>query len=214
VVPKLPAHFSALGMLMADLRHDYVRTYYRPLAEADFTAVARLFAELEEQAGALLVSEGVRADAVTYQRFLDLRYVGQEFAVQTPVAAAEIAAADQATLRQRYDDLHDRRYGHHAASEAVEVVNLRLTARGRRERPTFPPLVAAGGDPLVGRRPVVLDDPRQPVDCPIYDRDRLAPGQAIEGPAIVEEYASTTVLLPGDIARPAPSGELIVTLTG
>jgi N-methylhydantoinase A len=214
VVPKLPAHFSALGMLMADLRHDYVRTYYRPLAETDFAAISRLFAELEDQAGALLVSEGVRAEAVAYQRFLDLRYVGQEFAVQTPVAAAEIAAADQPTIRQRYDDLHDRRYGHHAASEAVEVVNLRLTARGRRERPTFPPLVAAGGDPLVGRRPVVLDDPRGPIDCPIYDRDRLTPGQAIEGPAIVEEYASTTVLLPGDVARPAPSGELIVAVGG
>ena len=109
--------------------------------------------------------------------------------------------------------MHDRRYGHHAANEAVELVNLRLTARGRRERPTFPPL-AATGDPLVGRCPVVLDDPRQPIDCPIYDRDRLAPCQAVDGPAIVEEYASTTVLLPGDVARPSPSGELIVAVGG
>src|SRR5439155_22203822 len=62
VVPRLPAHFSALGMLMADLRHDYVRTIYRPLADADFAAIDRLFAELEEQAGALLVSEGARPD--------------------------------------------------------------------------------------------------------------------------------------------------------
>jgi len=214
VVPRLPAHFSALGMLLADLRHDYVRTYYRPLAEADFAAMDRLFAELEEQAGRLLVSEGARPAAIAYQRFLDLRYVGQEFAVQTPVAADEVAAADQATIRRRYDELHDRRYGHHATSEPVEIVNLRLTARGRRERPAVPPLAAAGGDPLVGRRPVVLDDPRRPVECPIYDRERLPAGRAVEGPAIVEEYASTTVLLPGDVARPAESGELIVQVGG
>ncbi len=214
VVPRLPAHFSALGMLLADLRHDYVRTYYRPLAEADFAAIDRLFAELEEQAGRLLVSEGARPAALAYQRFLDLRYVGQEFAVQTPVAADEVAAGDPATIRRRYDELHDRRYGHHATSEPVEIVNLRLTARGRRERPAFPPLAAAGGDPLVGRRPVVLDDPRRPVDCPIYDRERLPAGRTVEGPAIVEEYASTTVLLPGDVARPAESGELVIHVGG
>jgi N-methylhydantoinase A len=210
VVPRLPAHFSALGMLMADLRHDYVRTYYRPLAEADLDAVEAIFAELIDHARPLLASEGVRPAAMRFERYLDVRYVGQEFTIQTPTSVVEVTGADQQAIRQTFDAIHDRRFGHHASEEPVEIVNVRLTARGRRERPRFPPLLVTDRDPCVGHRPVYLDDWRRPVDCPVYDRDRLAPGREVVGPAVIEEYASTTVLFPGDVASPVQSGELIV----
>ncbi len=212
VVPRLPAHFSALGMLLADLRHDYVRTYYRPLAETDFAAVAAICADLIAHARDLLASEGVRPDAMRFERFLDVRYVGQEFTIQTPVPADEIAAGDRAAIRARYDAIHDRRYGHQAADEPVEVVNVRLTARGARARPAFGALAPVAGDPLAGHRAVYFADARAPVDCPIYDRDRLAPDAPIAGPALIEEYASTTILFPGDVARAAPTGELLVRI--
>ncbi|HLH26138.1 MAG TPA: hydantoinase/oxoprolinase family protein [Chloroflexota bacterium] len=214
VVPRLPAHFSALGMLMADLRHDYVRTYYRPLAESDFAAIQAICDELIAHGRALLADEGVRPAAMRFERYLDVRYVGQEFSIQTPVTEAELAAGDQAAIRARFDAIHDRRYGHQAADEPVEIVNVRLTARGARERPAVGAVAPAVGDPRVGTRPVVLDDPARPVDCPIYDRDRLRPGVPVSGPAIVEEYASTTLLFPGDVARAAPTGELIISIGG
>jgi N-methylhydantoinase A len=212
VVPRLPAHFSALGMLMADLRHDYVRTYYRPLAESDFAAIGAICAELVEHGRQLLLSEGVRPQAMTFERYLDIRYIGQEFTIQTPVLPEELAADDRSAIRARFDGIHDRRYGHQAADEPVEVVNVRLTARGARERPAFAAQATGEGDPLVGHRDVYLDDPRAPVRCPIYDRDRLRPGVPVAGPALVEEYASTTLLFPGDVARAADTGELLVTI--
>jgi N-methylhydantoinase A len=108
--------------------------------------------------------------------------------------------------------LHDRRYGHQAVNEPVEVVNLRLTVNGRRERLTFPRIASGAGEALFARNPVVLDDPEHPVECPVYDRDTLPPGSKVEGPAIIWEYASTTVLLAGDAMTVADGGEMIVTI--
>jgi len=210
IVPRLPAHFSALGMLLTDLRHDYVRTYYKPLDECDFGEIQAIFGELIEQGRRVLTEEGMAGDAITFQRFLDIRYIGQEFWIQTPVDEVLLHAGDRPAIRRIYDELHDRHYGHRATEEPVEVVNVRVTATGRGKHPQFPPLTPAAGDPLVGYREVFLDDASRPVRCPIYDRDRLPPGQEVAGPAIIEEYASTTLLFAGDTARAAATGELIV----
>ncbi|MDE3074351.1 MAG: hydantoinase/oxoprolinase family protein [Chloroflexota bacterium] len=214
IVPRLPAHFSALGMLLTDLRHDYVRTYYKPLLESDLSEIERIFSELIEQGREVLREERVAPGAMAFHRFLDIRYIGQEFWIQTPVEASELLAGNHEAIRRTFDELHDRRYGHQATEEPVEVVNARVTAEGRNERPSFPPLGGSAADPLAGHRQVYLDDPRQPVSCPIYDRDLLAAGREISGPAIIEEYASTTLLFPGDRAVAAESGDLIIHVGG
>lgn len=207
VIPRVPGHFSALGMLLADLRHDYVRTYYKPLQDADFAEIERIFDSMTDEGQSLLASEGVAPEAMTFNRFLDVRYVGQEFSIPTP-----IEALDRARIRATFDEIHDRRYGHAAANEPVEVVNVRLTALGRRERSHFPALATGGGDALIARRDIVLDDPDRPVSCPIYDRDLLAPGQQVDGPAVIWEYASTTLLFSGDRLRMAETGEMIIEI--
>ncbi|HLG72436.1 MAG TPA: hydantoinase/oxoprolinase family protein, partial [Chloroflexota bacterium] len=207
VVPRVPGHFSALGMLLADLRHDYVRTYYKPLLETDWAEIERIFGGMIEEGRGLLAHEGVGDNAMTFNRFLDVRYVGQEFSIPTPVEAL-----DPERIRATFDEIHDRRYGHAAANEPVEVVNVRLTALGRRERPSFPALSASGQDAFIARRDVVFDDPERPLSCPIYDRDLLAPGQQVEGPCVVWEYASTTLLFPGDHLTMAPTGEMIIDI--
>ncbi len=214
IVPRLPAHFSALGMLMADLRHDYVRTYYRPLAEADFGEMRAILAELTEGGRRILLGEGTRPEAINFHRFLDMRYVGQEFCIQVPIAEGEVATADRTAIRKRFDEIHDRRYGHQAQDEPVEIVNIRVTAKGARERPVFPRLSFEEKDPLQGYRPVYLEDARTSVECPIYDRALLPPGREVVGPAIIEEYASTTVLHPGDVARAIETGELLIRIGG
>jgi len=207
VIPRVPGHFSALGMLLADLRHDYVRTYYKPLLETDFGDIERIFGSMIDDGRALLANEGVAADAMTFNRFLDVRYVGQEFSIPTP-----IDVLDSERIRAAFDDIHDRRYGHAAANEPVEVVNVRLTALGRRERSHFPALASGGGDALIARRDVVFDDPERLVSCSIYERDLLAPGQEVSGPAVIWEYASTTLLFAGDRLRMAETGEMIVEM--
>ena len=212
IIPRVPGHFSAFGMLMADLRHDYVRTYYKPLLDCDFADVSRVFDEMIADGKALLGEEGTAPEAMAVQRFLDIRYVGQEFPIQTPIAAEELASGDVTVIRKAFDTIHDRRFGHQAVNEPIEVVNLRLTATGRRERLTFPRIASGGGDALFQRNQVVLDDPEHPVECPVYDREKLQPGEIVEGPAVVWEYASTTVLLAGDIMTVAPDGELIIQI--
>ncbi|HEY2593213.1 MAG TPA: hydantoinase/oxoprolinase family protein [Chloroflexota bacterium] len=214
VIPNLPAHFSALGMLMTDIRHDYVRTYYRHLLESDFGELERIYAELIAAAQATLVDEGVDEEGRSYQRSMDLRYVGQEFWLQIPVSEAEVRGADVGAIRRRFDEVHDRRFGHAAQDEPLELVNVRLTARGARPRITFPSVRGDRASAQVGSRPIYLDDPSRQVECPIYRRERLAPGVRVVGPSVIEEYASTTVLFDGDSAETAETGELIVEVAG
>jgi N-methylhydantoinase A len=201
-------------MLMANLRHDYVRTYYKPLAASDFTEIAGVFDEMIAGGRRLLIEEGTIPEAVHVQRFLDLRYPGQEFPIQTPVGSEVVATADIASMRASFDELHDRRYGHQAVDEPIEIVNLRVTVTGRRERAHFARLTSGDGDAEIARSEVVLGDANVPVECSIYDRDLLGPGATVRGPAIVWEYASTTVLFEGDELTVAESGELLIRIGG
>jgi N-methylhydantoinase A len=214
IVPNLPAHFSALGMLMADVRQDYVRTYYRPLVEADYPQLAMIYAELLADGDATLDSAGVEQSARSFLYWMDLRYVGQEFWLQVPVTASEIQDADGTSIHRRFTELHDHRFGHAAPDEPLELVNVRLTAIGTRPKIAFPNLPADEANAMIGRRPIYLDDAAQTIDCAVYRRDLLRPGIEIEGPAVVEEYASTTVLFGGDKLTIAPTGELIIQVRG
>ena len=143
IVPNLPAHFSALGMLLADVRQDYVRTYYKPLLEADYTDLERIYAELLQDGHATLDNAGVEPAARSFQHWLDLRYIGQEFWLQIPVTDAEIRQGDAQTIHRRFSQIHDHRFGHAAPDEPLELVNLRLTAIGARPKIEFPKLAAA-----------------------------------------------------------------------
>jgi N-methylhydantoinase A len=214
VIPRVPGHFSALGMLLADLRHDFVRTYYKPLAECDFQALGAIFAEMEAEARDLLIREGTSQDRISMQLHLDMRYAGQEFPIQTPIDPQALARGDVQALRAAFDRVHDRRFGHKADNEEVEVVNCRLTGRGRRLRARFPavPAVASSSAGLLGERDVIFNDPLRPHKSPVYQREVLAVGQVIRGPAVVTEYASTTILFEDDVLKVAPTGELVIDI--
>jgi N-methylhydantoinase A len=214
VVPRLPAIFSAVGMLMADLRHDYVQTHYTALADADLAELDERFEELVGLGRERLQSEGVGAGAMSFERSLDLRYVGQEFALAVRVEPEELRDGDEAAIRARFHAAHEHRYGYATVDEEVEMVNLRVVARGARARPALPPSDGPGGDSLLGRRDVWLADPAQPVSCAVHARDRMRPGDAVVGPAVIEERTSTTLLWEGDVATVAPGEELIVQVGG
>lgn len=208
IVPRFPAHFSALGMLMADERHDLTRTYLAPLASADTAELLRIHGEMVAEARRMLRA----SDDVDLLCSLDLRYVGQEFSIPVPVTPEMLEGGQVDQIRAGFDELHEHRYAHHAADEPVEMVNIRLAVLGRRPKLDLPaPAVPSGR--IEGRhRPVYMDDWRTPVSCPVHRRDELAAGAQIDGPALVQESASTTVIFEGDRCTVADTGELIISV--
>lgn len=216
VVPNYPAQFSALGMLMADIKHDYVRTYYKPLEGSDFGEIACICNELIEVGSRTLAGESVSCEDMNFDRFLDIRYKGQEFSIPVPIPAEYIDKADTRLIRRVFDELHNRRYGYQAEDQPLEIVNVRLTASGKRKQLAFPKSGAARSEsPLVGKRIVYLGiDDREGTECPVYSREKMASGYSLVGPAIIQEYASTTVLFPGDEVTVAETGELMINIGG
>jgi N-methylhydantoinase A len=208
VVPLFPSHFSALGMLLADERHDFIRTFYCDLATVDFAALLKIHHEMVAQASATLR----HAAQAQRQIHLDLRYVGQEFTLQVPVSVEAIASGDRAGIRSAFDALYEHRYAHHSPDEPVEMVNIRLALIGKRPKPVFPRLAQRGGAKPARTRAVYLAEARKALPCPVYQRETLGAGDEIAGPALIQEHGTTTVLFAQDTLTVAPSGELIITV--
>jgi N-methylhydantoinase A len=208
VVPLFPSHFSALGMLLADERHDFTRTFYSDLATVDFATLSKIHHEMVAEASAALR----HAAQAQRQIHLDLRYVGQEFTLQVPVSVNEIEAGDRAGIRAAFDALYEHRYAHHSPDEPVEMVNIRLALIGKRPKLSFPRLAETGRAKLSRERAVYFADTRKALTCPVYRRETLGAGSEIAGPALIQEHGTTTVLFAQDACTVAPSGELIITV--
>ena len=213
IIPCLPAHFSAMGMLMTDIKHDYVRTYYKSLKEADFGEISKIYDEMAAEGTRTIQKEGLETDAIQLQGFLDLRYIGQEFFLSIPVSEKDIYSGNIEAIRSSFDSTHQMRYGHQAANELLEIVNVRLTAYGIRTKNSVTESKNGSVSQAVkGEREIFLDDSKTPVKCTIYARERLSAGDELQGPAIIEEYASTTFLSFGDHAVISESNDINVSV--
>jgi N-methylhydantoinase A/oxoprolinase/acetone carboxylase beta subunit/N-methylhydantoinase B/oxoprolinase/acetone carboxylase alpha subunit len=214
VVPVHPAQFSAAGMLVADLRHDFVRTFYRSLDRADPGEISAIATDLEAAARRRLSDErsADRSPALAFS--LDVRYAGQDFSMPVAFEPSRLARDGRESVRRAFDDQHQRTFGYHEASHPLEVVAVRLTATATghagRWHDQWTPTIASGADTPASRR--VWLDPGDAVECPVYRRDALSPGTTLDGPALVQEFASTTLIFPGDRLTVAPSGELVIVL--
>ena len=210
IVPLFPSHFSALGMLLADERHDFIRTFYCDLASLDFKALNAVHDEMTSEAKKSLR----HSRNAQWQIALDLRYVGQEFTLSVPVSREAIKKGERQKIRAAFDALYEHRYAHQSPDEPVEMVNIRLAAVGKRPQLRFPRLGRRAAAKASRRRDVYLDDPHKPVACPIYQRGELGSGARLKGPALIEEHGTTTVLFEQDRCTVAPSGELIIDVGG
>ena len=214
VIPKLPGNFSALGMLMAEWRQDFVRTLIGQLGEIRRDDAARAFAELRSAGEAALARDRLAGGRFDFAA--DLRYRGQEHTIAIPVTRAEDLASDTDATRLRFDEQHDRRYGHAAPDQSIEIVNLRLVVTVPRMEDVIGRWLSAPWTPddpaPEQRRPVVFDDPDRPLEARILWRPGLAAGTEIAGPAVIEEPNSTTLVGPGDRAVVNASGHIIITL--
>jgi N-methylhydantoinase A len=203
IIPEHPGVTSALGLLMSDVKHDYVRSRLRPLADTPPEEANALLAELAERAHADLRAEGFADEQMALQYLLDLRYAGQGYELSVAAAAYPLDAAGLAEVRRRFDALHERLHGHQAPDEPVEVVNYRVVAFARVPQVQLRRYPAAGGDAAAarkGERAVAFAELPAPVDCPVYDRRLLGPGHRVAGPAVLEQVDSTIVVYPGQEA--------------
>ena len=221
LVPPDPGNLSAFGLLTVDVRNDHVQTTISRHADLDLDRVRTVFGELEARAREALDGEGFPRDRQRIQRSADLRYVGQAFEVRVPVADGEPGAVltrgSAEDVAQAFHAAHRRLYGYDFAEDprqAVEWVNLRVSGIGPIRRPDLvEPAPAEGGADraVTGSRPVFFDDDW--VQTPTYDRPRLAPGDVVPGPAVIEEFGSTVPVHPGFRATVDVHGNLLIERT-
>jgi N-methylhydantoinase A len=216
VVPRAPGHFSAYGMLVADLRRDFVKTWFMPLAEASFPAIEEVYAEMEGRGREAIGRSKVAAAAVEVHRSADMRYVGQEHAVTVDLPLELFRYQDRTGIKQRFDAVHETRYGYSAAAEKAEIVSLRSAVTGLMRKPAFEPIATGGSEPppiaVRGAHSVYFAEAGHHVETASYDRAALEVGNRIAGPALIEEYASTTVVHPGDVVTVDLFGNLVIEI--
>jgi N-methylhydantoinase A len=208
IVPRVPAVFSAWGMLFSDLQAEFAQTEIVPLDDAHWAQVQEGLEALQESADAALATQQVPASDRRFERSLECRYAGQEHSL-------EVACLPESTpqaLAEAFHALHLSRYGHRL-QEPVQVVTLRVRAAGELRKPPAAPLPPATADvesARRGTREAYCFARRAPVPFAVYDRALLAPGHVIQGPAIVDEGTSTTVLHGDQTLSVDAQGQLII----
>jgi N-methylhydantoinase A len=216
IVPGAPGVFSAFGMLFSDLRYDYVRTWFTSLEEAPFDRIETVYRELEEQGRAAIAATSVVPHRIIIKRAADMRYVGQEHAVTVDLPQRVFDKQDRAAIKRHFDEMHELRYGTSAPSERAEIVSLRTTVTGLMRKPPQEKIKKGSAAPpksaFSGKRPVSFDGRCR--DAPTYRRAALLAGNRFKGPALIEEHASTTVLMPGDALTVDAWGNLVIAVAG
>jgi N-methylhydantoinase A len=217
VIPQAPGHFSALGMLMADLRRDYVQTLFERMDDLEMVELEDQFKKLEAEGRKALEDSGIPTDRIVFERAADMRYVGQEHAVAVRMPANVGDETGREEIKRLFDDAHELRYSHSAPGESADIVSLRVSAIGRLGKPRFPQVPQGEKTPPANARRgvrTVIFEGLGAVEATVYDRSKLLQGNFIGGPAIIEEVASTTVVEPGDTVTVNEYGHLVMELAG
>jgi N-methylhydantoinase A len=211
IVPLYPGVYSAIGLIMSDVKHDYVRSRMQPMSALSVAEVNGLFAQLEAQAAADLASDGFTPGHIKIQRALDMRYAGQGYEVTMPWTPGG-EDGGLAGLRRRFDQQHQSMFGHMAPEQPVEVVSYRVRGLGLVppvELPRFKRTGASLADAQRDTRRVRFDGRDR--ECPVYQRERLDVGLTLRGPAILDQLDCTTIIHAGQTARVDEWKNLIVT---
>jgi N-methylhydantoinase A len=216
LVPPAPGIVCAQGLAVSDIKEDFVASQRTPVEDPRITDIQNMVAALRDQAAGWFAAEEIPDKDRIYELRLDMRYVGQNFELAVPFAHAPKLVPGTVpgapVMREMFFEAHDRAYGYHNPDDPVEIVNVRLTARGHlyEEPAGSPPQASPAAPAPFETRPVYFTDSETPVDTPVYDRARLSGGQAIDGPAIVEQLDATTPVWPGDRAAVDAAGNIVI----
>jgi N-methylhydantoinase A len=217
VIPQVPSAFSAFGMLMTDLQHEFSATVLRPLTDQTLTELGPLIESFTQQGHASLLAQGVKDDDRSFTITLDIRYRGQEhaLAIELPGRNPDTDPGQDAAaeVEQQFHERHRSRHGH-AMPEPAEVLTVRVRATGRMPKPSLVRIDRADGPPTpAGSRRAFDIAAWQDADFPIYLRPQLLAGHRLAGPAIVEEGTATTVLFADQYLAVDDFGQLLITST-
>ncbi len=205
LVPNNPGILSAIGMLIADIIKDYSLTVMLNQFNTDEGRLRNLFGGLERKGTDDLISEGVNEKGILLERYLDMRYEGQSYEIIVPFGNNYV---------EGFHGLHEKKYGYRNKDRPIEIVNLRLRAKGTLDKPEmeeFPmSLETPANEALLDRREVIFDG--QPIMTQIFNRKLLVSGNRIKGPAVVVEYSSTIVVPPFTEAVVDEYGNLILEI--
>ncbi len=213
VVPVNSAVFSAWGMLVTDLRRDYLRTRVTSLNESSAAIIGEVYEEMTRFAWDQYLHDGLSAERIRLECLADMRYVGQEHTVKVELPEGKITRESLATARASFDAAHERAFTYRLPHD-VQIVNFHVAAHGLVEKPELPRIRPAEGPAeraVRTRRPVYFDGHAM-VDTPIYRRELLGAGAEFFGPAIVEEAAATTVVPPGKRVRMDEFGNIRISV--
>lgn len=213
LIPMSPGIFSALGLLVTDLKHDYATTMIRRVDALDPREIQDAFEKMSREGHAMLTREGVAENDVQFSRQVEMRYVGQSYELALALPNHKLSADEIAGLLDQFHRAHERAYGFSAPTEPTEFVNLRLTAMGKIAKPELHELKNTNSDASLARkeaRPVYFAKANGYVDCAIYDRYKLGAGARVQGPAVVEEFDSTVVIHPEYHADVDRYGNLLI----
>jgi len=211
IVPLYPGVYSAIGLIMSDVKHDYIQSRMTPIDALSPADVNAMFARLEAHAAEELREDGFAPAAIEIQHALDMRYAGQGYEITMPCGSA-LQDGGLAALRRQFDAQHKMMFGHSAPEEPVEIVSYRVRGVGSVppvEMPRFKRTGAGLADALLEKRRARFDG--QAIDCPVYQRERLDVGLTVFGPAILDQFDCTSVIYPGQTARVDEWKNLIVT---
>jgi N-methylhydantoinase A len=212
IVPPAPGLLCAIGDLVADFRDEFAQTYIRLVSEASGNEVADILDALGGHAKEWLVGEGIAEDAQRIAYTADMRYHRQGYEIPVALEPSEVRDGGLGDLEERFNALHEQLYGFRMPGTASEIVNLRAVGYGAVPKPELPTGDLGSPDAsaaVVDEHEVVFDGGR--VATKIYDRSRLEPGALLSGPAIVTEFDSTTVVLPGYRAEVDANFNILIT---
>jgi len=211
IIPPSPGNLAAFGLLSVDWRNDQMVTRVMAEEKIDLGVIAELYRALEAEAVERLEEDGIPRDRIRLQREADLRYAGQSMEVRVPAGGGAIDRGFVEALIDAFHAAHRRTFGYdYKGEQKVELVNFCVSGFGMIERPKLPQRPVTPNEQATpkGARDVFFDGAMRETPC--YDRAALAPGTKIEGPAIVEEFGSTTVVFPGQTLRVDGYGIMIV----
>jgi N-methylhydantoinase A len=212
IIPPSPGIACAMGMLMADVRHDYVQTYSTKLSDFRFDEANRIIDGLKDVAIRDLEKEGFSGEDIRLEASLDLRYVHQAYEITVPLNVTELTKRSLAEATTLFHEMHEKIYGFKRESEELELINIRLVGTGVIKELKTESAEEAGQDQVekIGERQIYFGDAYQ--NTPIYDRNSLKADTTIAGPAVIEQLDSTIIVHPNQEAVTDRFGNLIIDL--
>ena len=214
IVPAEPGILCALGLLLTDLKTDFTRSRISRLDDLTPDALQAGLDALEADAASWFDGESIATGRRLVNRSADLRYLGQNYELPVSVPAGQAGVSTIAALRRRFEAAHRQRYGFDAEDDPVELVTLRVEAIGLVDKLDLSIRAFGAAAPVepVSSREVWMPEAGGATRCPVFARDNLPPGHRLDGPAILEQMDTTTLLPPGSDARVDRSGNLIVAV--